>query len=172
MGYSIGWGAYGSNAGSKIYDNTQLHIWTDDSTYFDSFGSSNWYWSTGVTSNGASSTVVAQLDGSGNYTSRGNITAYGSPSDIRLKENLIKIPNALNSVQQLNGYTYNYIGQKDRLMGVVAQEVEKIAPELVYQFEDLETKELTKAVRYEHITALLIEAIKELKAEIDELKNK
>jgi len=55
-------------------------------------------------------------------------------------------------------------------MGVIAQEVEAVAPELVYEFEQLETKELTKAVRYEHITALLIEAVKELSARVRKLE--
>jgi hypothetical protein len=114
--------------------------------------------------------VKASIDCAGNYIGLGNITAYGTPSDIKLKENIVKIPNSLEKVNTLNGYTYNYIGKTDRLMGVIAQEVEKVAPELVYEFEDIETKETSKAVRYEHITALLIESVKELTAQVNELK--
>jgi hypothetical protein len=102
----------------------------------------------------------------------GNVTAYGTPSDIRLKENIEKIPDSISIVEAINGYTYNYIGHKDKLMGVIAQEVEKVAPELVYEFEDLESGRTTKAVRYEHMTALLIEAVKTLSARVTELESK
>ena len=109
----------------------------------------------------------------------GDITAYGTPSDIKLKENVERIPNGLEMIESLNGYTFNYIGKTDRMIGVIAQELEAVAPELVYEAESLETGETSKAVRYSQITAILIEAvktlsiqIKELKAEITELKNK
>ena len=57
-------------------------------------------------------------------------------------------------------------------MGVIAQEVEKVAPELVYEFDDLDTGRTTKAVRYEHMTAVLIEAVKTLSARVIELEKK
>ena len=57
------------------------------------------------------------------------------------------------------------------MIGVIAQELEVVAPELVYEFEDLQTKEMSKAVRYSQITALLIEAIKELNAKVTDLQN-
>jgi hypothetical protein len=75
-------------------------------------------------------------------------------------------------IESLNGYTFNYIGKTDRMIGVIAQELEKIAPELVYETESLETGETSKAVRYSQITAILIEAVKELSEEIKELKKK
>jgi hypothetical protein len=103
----------------------------------------------------------------GNFIATGNVTAYGSPSDIRLKENVVKLKDSLSKVNQLNGYNYNYIGKDDTLMGVIAQEVEIVAPELVYEFTEVATGILTKAVRYEHISALLIEAIKEQQTIID-----
>jgi hypothetical protein len=107
----------------------------------------------------------------GNFVAVGNVTAYGSPSDIRLKENVVKLKDSLNKVSQLNGYNYNYIGKDDTLMGVIAQEVELVAPELIYEFTEVATGILTKAVRYEHISALLIEAIKELNAKVTDLQN-
>jgi len=113
------------------------------------------------------------VTGSGNLTfdgtsltCQGNIIAYGNTSDIKLKENIIKIDNGLIKVEQLNGYIYNYIGKSDKLMGVIAQEVEKVVPELVYEFYDTNLGETSKAVRYEHITVLLIEAVKELNKKI------
>lgn len=111
----------------------------------------------------------ASLDTSGNFIASGNITAYGTPSDRRLKENIEPLAGALQTVEALNGYRYNYIGKADKLLGVIAQEVEAVAPELIYEFTDLEDKQW-KAVRYEHMTALLIEAVKELSARVKELE--
>jgi hypothetical protein len=115
--------------------------------------------------------VYASITSSG-ITSIGDVTAYGTPSDIKLKENIERIPNGLEMIESLNGYTFNYIGKTDRMIGVIAQELEKIAPELVYETESLETGETSKAVRYSQITAILIEAVKELSAEIKELKKR
>ncbi len=109
--------------------------------------------------------------GAGIWTS-GNVTAY---SDIAVKTNLVKIPNALEKVCSINGYTYertDYVKDLEdpeapdvlRQAGVVAQEVEKVLPEVV------SGKEGNKAVAYGNIVALLIESIKELKDEVDELK--
>lgn len=111
----------------------------------------------------------ASLDESGNFIAAGNVTAYGTPSDRRLKENIEPLAGALQAVEALNGYRYNYIGKTDKLLGVIAQEVEAVAPELIYEFTDLEDKQW-KAVRYEHMTALLIEAVKELSARVKELE--
>jgi hypothetical protein len=106
---------------------------------------------------------------SGNFIATGDITAYGSTSDISLKENIEPIENALDKVSEIGGYTFNYIDtpEKGRVPGVIAQELEKVLPEAVY-----ETDEGYKAVRYDNTIALLIEAIKELKQEVDSLKNK
>jgi hypothetical protein len=105
-----------------------------------------------------------QMDGSGNLTMLNNITAY---SDIRLKKDIVKIEDALEKVSMLNGYTYTRTDTDTRQMGVIAQEVMKIIPEVV-----LGSEETNYSVAYGNMVGLLIEAIKELKAEIDELKNK
>jgi hypothetical protein len=120
---------------------------------------------------------IASISNDG-IISVGDVTAYGTPSDIKLKENIERIPNGLQMIESLNGYTFNYIGKTDRMIGVIAQELEAVAPELVYEAESLETGENSKAVRYAQISAILIEAVKtlssevkELKAEVDHLKN-
>jgi len=94
-------------------------------------------------------------------------------SDKTIKENLAIIPNALEKVTQLNGYTYNVIDDKEHsLAGVIAQEVEKVLPQAVHKnFSKNYNREIL-GVEYNVLIPLLIEAIKELKAEIDELKNK
>jgi len=103
-----------------------------------------------------------QIDTSGNITAAANITAY---SDINLKKNIELIDNALNKVQCIRGVTFERIDSGARGTGVIAQEIEKVLPEVV-----MEDENGIKSVAYGNVVGLLIEAIKELKAEIDELK--
>ena len=104
----------------------------------------------------------------GAITATGDVTAFYS-SDRRLKDNIVPISNALEKVTQLGGYEFDwnhvspYEGMHD--IGVIAQEVLKVAPEAVARREND-----MLAVRYEKLVPLLIEAIKDLKAEIEELK--
>ncbi len=104
---------------------------------------------------------------SGNFIATGDITAFGTASDKSLKENIEPIENALDKVDAINGYTFNYIDapEKGRVPGVIAQELEQVLPEAVYETEDGK-----KAVRYDNTVALLVEAIKELKQQVEELK--
>ena len=102
----------------------------------------------------------------GNFTASGNVTAY---SDITLKEDIEVIPNALDKVSAIRGVTYNRkdLEDKPRHAGVIAQEVEKVLPEVISTDE-----EGIKSVAYGNLVGLLIESIKELKSEVDELKGK
>jgi hypothetical protein len=102
------------------------------------------------TANGVAGTIVAS----------GNITAF---SDIRLKKDLVQIPNALDKVQQLTGYTYTRIDSGIQETGLVAQDVQKILPEAIVEGEYL-------SVAYGNLVGLLVEAIKELRAEVAALK--
>jgi len=99
-------------------------------------------------------------------------------SDRRLKTNILPIPKALDKISLLNGVTFDWLefeANKDKSIhanegsdvGVIAQEIEAVLPDLV------ETRANGyKAVKYDKLVALLIEAVKELKAEVDELKKK
>ena len=102
----------------------------------------------------------------GSIVASSNITAY---SDISLKDNITSIPNALDKVLQIRGVTYNRndIEDNPQHTGVIAQEVEKVLPEVISENEDG-----IKSVAYGNMVGLLVEAIKELKAEIEELKGK
>jgi hypothetical protein len=98
-----------------------------------------------------------------------------TPSDIRLKKNFTKIENGLDIVTQLEGHTFNWKKGGDRLSaGFKAQEVEKILPHLVDEkklpLKADDDKEY-KILRYEEMIPYLVEAIKQLKTEIEELKN-
>lgn len=106
----------------------------------------------------------------GNIQATGNVITAFSASDRALKENLTVIDDPLNKVMQVNGYTFNYIDGTDRVSGVVAQEIEAVLPEVVYDHQ--RNNGTYKAVRYEGIVPLLIEAIKELKDKVDELESR
>jgi hypothetical protein len=104
------------------------------------------------------------LDGNGNATFSGNVTAY---SDIKLKDNIETIPDAVNKVKQVRGVTYTRKDLDDkekRYSGVIAQEVEAVLPEVVGTNE-----KGTKHVAYGNMVGLLIEAIKEQQTQIEAL---
>ena len=109
------------------------------------------------------------LSSTGSIVAEGDITAFGSVSDITRKENIVKIEGALDKIAKVSGYTYNYIGDSTPMTGVIAQEFEEVLPQVVYETKLLDGT-MSKAVRHGNIVGLLIEAIKELKAEIEELK--
>jgi len=92
----------------------------------------------------------------------GDIT---SQSDMRVKENVETITDGLEIVDTLRGVYYNKIGETDRKVGVIAQEVETVLPEVVKTDGDG-----MKSVDYSKMIGVLIEAIKDLKHEIDDLK--
>jgi hypothetical protein len=99
---------------------------------------------------------------SGNIRATGTITAN---SDINLKKNLLKIENALEKVEQINGYTYEFKSDDSkRHAGVIAQEIEGVLPEIVNKGNDG-----LLGVEYGNISALLIEAIKDLKSQNESL---
>ena len=138
--------------------------------------------------------TAAILDGSGNTTFPGDVTAYSS--DERLKENIQNIPNALDKVLSLNGVTFDWkqeafdAGFNPKVKvgdaGVLAQQVQAVLPQAVKPApfdiaadgSSISGKDYL-TVQYEKLAPLFIEAIKEqqiqielLKAEIEELKNK
>ena len=104
------------------------------------------------------------LDVSGTIRATGDVIAF---SDVRVKENIKTIKNSLDKVSKLRGVEFNKIGEDEKSIGVIAQEIEKVIPEVV-KTDD----EGMKSVAYGNISGLLIEAIKELKAEVDLLKSK
>ena len=114
------------------------------------------------------SLTVQDLNANNVYATGDVVTAY-SASDIKLKENIQRIDNALDKMDEINGYTFNYKGKEEVVTGVIAQEIEKVLPGVVFDVED--ENGTYKSVRYGNIVGLLIEAIKELKDEVETLKN-
>ena len=117
-----------------------------------------------------------RLYNSGDLHVESNVIAYSTTiSDERLKKDIVKIDNALDKVSQLNGYTFEYLADGKKSAGVIAQEVEKVMPSAIIEStlplkmgDDDDTE--YKTVQYDQLHGLMIEAIKELKAEIEELK--
>jgi len=117
------------------------------------------------TSNGAS-TIVTR-DASGNFTANTiTVTDLNSTSDITLKENVVDIENALDIITKFSGIRFTWQGTDDVSYGLSAQQVEQILPEIVKTREDGK-----KGINYLNIIALLIESIKSLNKEIQNLKS-
>jgi hypothetical protein len=131
--------------------------------------------STGGTISGAVNISSGGLTVTGAITATGDIGAYVT-SDIRLKENINIIENALEKIDSINGVYYNWTDEaiqlfpeknKDVEVGVIAQEIQEILPEVVALRDNG-----YYAVKYDRIIALLIQSVKELKTQVNELKDK
>jgi hypothetical protein len=134
--------------------------------------------------NGATK-ITTQSDGaqtSGIHRATGNIIS--NTSDARLKTNVTNITGALDKVMSLNGVTYNWnentpddFDKEKTEVGLIAQEVQKVLPEIIHDApfdRDLDGNSISGeeyiTLQYERVVPLLVEAIKELKAEINSLK--
>lgn len=124
----------------------------------------------GVISIGQSVATTATVT-FGEVRSTGDVTAFWTASDLKLKENIKKIENPLEKVSQISGYTFNYKGKDEEMTGVIAQEVEKVLPGVVYDVTN-EDGDTHKAVRYGTMVGLLIEAIKELQSKVEDLESR
>jgi len=144
---------------SGIYNYT---LSMDGGFYNFNFGTTNSAYDSG--------TSKLSIDYNGNLTAVGNVTAY---SDIKLKENITVIDSALNKTLKLRGVYYTRKDTKDktRKVGVIAQEIQEILPEVVRSTFDKTDNSNTLSVDYGNITALLIEAIKELNEKVTNLQN-
>lgn len=137
-------------------------------------GSSSITVSVAATTANTGNTVVAR-DSSGDFTAGTitvtNLTAsqtvqaqdFNSTSDENLKTNIETVQNGLETVKSLRGVTFDWKSNQKKSIGVIAQELEGILPELVTQGDP-------KTVNYNGLIGVLIEAVKELSAEVEDLK--
>lgn len=108
------------------------------------------------------SNPTERLDVTGNIKASGDITAF---SDATLKTNIRTLDSALETINKLRGVRYNRKETGEVGIGVVAQEVQKVLPEVVKQGSKL-------SVAYGNMVGLLIEGIKEQQTEINSLKDR
>jgi hypothetical protein len=109
----------------------------------------------------------------GTFHADADIVAYSSTvaSDMNLKENITDMKYGLDTVMQLRGVEYDWKREDmGHDVGVLAQEVEAVIPEIVKEYDGLKGSGTFKAVDYNKLVPVLIESIKELKNEIDEMK--
>jgi len=150
---------FGTGGDAEFFCNGS-HMYTDLNS-----GIGNWYIRDG-------STTRFTFDDAGHFTATGNVTAY---SDVRIKANFEPIDNALEKVCALEGVTYTRTDYEEdeteeltrRHGGYKAQQVQAVLPEAVYQNDD---ERGTLSVDDSALTGLLIEAVKELKSELDEVR--
>jgi hypothetical protein len=135
---------------------TELHG-SSNHLYMDVNGGGNLYVRDGNSSNATRFTFDVDY---GNFTASGDVTAF---SDARLKTNVETVANAVDLVSQMRGVFFEKDGRKS--VGVIAQEIATVLPEVVHGEYDGYL-----SVAYGNIVGVLIEAIKELKTEIETLK--
>ena len=115
-----------------------------------------------------------RFEADGDFHADGDVIAYSTttPSDERLKENVKVIENPLEKLDKLRGVTFDWIDREDkRSGGIIAQELEKVMPELVREVDSLKNEDSFKAVDYNGLIGLLIEAVKELSDKCNNCKN-
>lgn len=135
----------------------------DGSTESVSIADANTTYSAGNGLSLSGTTFAMSGSFTGNFTATGDITAY---SDDRLKTNVKTIDGALDKVSRVRGVTFDRIEDGSTSTGVVAQELAAVLPEAVKTDENG-----MHHVAYGNITGLLIEAVKELSAQVEELKS-
>jgi len=141
---------------------------THDYTFYDADIGIRWY---------TAGAEEMRLEDDGDLHVDGDVVAFSATvSDARLKDDVETIENATEKVKQLRGveYTWNKGGREgQREIGVIAQEVEKVVPEIVHEKKlPFIGDETYKTVDYEKLVALLIESNKELAARVETLENK
>lgn len=129
-----------------------------------------YYWSRYVDNTGLlywvyNATVRMQLGLTGNLTISGTLTENSS---VRWKENIQDLSGSLDKVEKLRGVSYNKKGDTTTEIGLIAEEVEEVYPEFV----EYDQNGNPVGLHYTRLTAVLIESVKELKKEINELKNR
>ena len=151
------------NAGIGYYDNSG----TGTMLFFGNRAAMNW------TFKDDGDTLFHMASG-GTFHANADVVAYSSTtsSDKRLKENINPIPYGLEEVLKMNPVEYDWKEKRNKAhdIGVIAQELEKIIPEVVQENKDLNSDKMIKGVDYGKMVAVLIKAIQEQQEEIELLK--
>jgi hypothetical protein len=110
----------------------------------------------------------------GDFHVDGDIVAYSTliASDPKLKTNIQPLQNSLEKVNQLNGVSWNWKSDNTPSAGVISTDVKKVLPQAVTVRSSLNSSETFEIVNYDAIVGLLVEAVKDLSSQIEELKSK
>ena len=138
--------------GTSADHSGKMEIWLTDGNGSDS-----------LIASGQGGTAALIINSDHDATLDGTLT---QSSDIALKKNINTIDSALDKVNQMRGVSFDRLDKDISSVGLIAQELEKVAPELVHDNKEY------KSVAYTNLTAYLIEAIKELSNKIKQLENK
>lgn len=116
--------------------------------------------------------VRHRFESDGDFHADGNIYAYSTTtgSDIKLKENLCPIDDALGKLLELRGYTYDLKRTKERRAGLIAQDVQLVLPEAVFEADDLEGDGTHLQLDYNAVIALLVNAVIDLNEKIADME--
>jgi hypothetical protein len=151
------------SATNASYDSTVIQLRASRNTTDNSFYAIQ-YFNTGA------SASKFQVADSGNVTNTNN--SYGSISDIKLKENIVDATPKLNKLCEVQVRNFNIIGDEQKQLGVVAQELEQIFPSMIEESpdKDIDGNDLgttTKLVKYSVFVPMLIKAVQELNAKVE-----
>jgi len=164
-----GYTTYTSNQATNTSSNVTFNrVYADD--WFRVNGADGIYWeSYGGGWQMTGSTWLRSYNNKGVLTG-GTMQAgnFNTTSDIKLKENVVTLENSLDKIKAMRGVSFDWKDSGKSTIGLIAQEVEQVLPELVEHNEEDDVK----TVSYANIVAVLIEAIKEQQVQIDALKEK
>ena len=153
----------GDNDKIRLGDTNDLEIYHDGSnSIINDGGTGNLQLATGGTVKLAITSTGATITGGATVTGAVEATEFNATSDITLKEDLVLVSNPLEKISKLSGYTFNWKDTKKESVGIVAQEVEAIFPQMVSTGQDG-----YKRVNYDALIPVMIEAIKDLKRSLD-----
>lgn len=155
---------------TQTFTNSSLGISTKGIGWYGSSWTAGWDGSTNLNFDyGGGGSTKIQFQNSGTIL---NVTGtYGTISDARIKDNIVTAPSYLDKLCQLNVVNYNIVGNPQKMLGFIAQSVEQVIPGIVetapnaeYNIEDF------KSIKTSVLIPMLVQAIQELRAEINALK--
>ena len=114
-----------------------------------------------------------RFDKAGKITCEDDVVAFGTleTSDVKFKENIKDIKYGLSDILKMRSVDYDWnIKEKNHDIGFIAQEMEKVVPEIVKEVKGLNSKENYLTINYSKIVPILVQSIKELKSDLDELR--
>ena len=125
-----------------------------------------------------SSPSFHHVSASGDVVAAGDVVAYYT-SDIRLKDNLQVIKGSLDKISEINGYEFDWnekapgwARERGHDVGVIAQEVQKVIPELVREVDGLNGEDSHLAIDYGKVVPILVEAVKQQQGNIIKLEER